>query len=58
MAVNVFLVFFFGANPSSFRKHLWIYCLVCFGAPGIPAVACLLIQNDQRGRVYGDATVS
>lgn len=58
MAVNVFLVFFLGANPASFRKHLWLYCLVCFGAPAIPAIACLLIQNEQQGRVYGDATVS
>jgi hypothetical protein len=57
MAVNVFLVFFFGANPSSFRKHVWLYCLVCFGAPAIPAIACLLIR-DERGKVYGDATVS
>jgi hypothetical protein len=57
MAVNVFLVFFFGANPSSFRRHLWLYCLVCFGAPAVAAVTCLLIQNDQLGKVYGDATV-
>ena len=58
MAVNVFLVFFFGANPSSFRKHVWIYCVVCFGAPAIPAIACLLIKTDNgNGRIYGDATV-
>jgi hypothetical protein len=57
MAVNVFMVFFSNANPCSFRKHLWVYCLVCFGAPFIPAVVCLLIRTD-KGPVYGDATVS
>lgn len=58
MAVNVFLVFFMGANPASFRKYLWIYCVVCFGIPFVPALACLLVSDTQRRRVYGDATVS
>ena len=57
MAVNVFLVFFFGANPSSFRKYLWLYCLICFGAPFIPALALLLIKDESGARIYGDATV-
>jgi hypothetical protein len=57
MAVNVFLVFFFGANPSSFRKHLWIYCVICFGAPFIPALALLLIKDESGARIYGDATL-
>ena len=56
MAVNVFLVFFFGANPASFRQYVWVYCLVCFGVPFIPAIVCLLYK-DSRGAVYGDATV-
>lgn len=56
MAVNVFLVFFFGANPASFRKHLWVYCIICFGAPAIPAIVCLLVPTSD-GKIYGDATV-
>ncbi|SPN96595.1 related to G protein coupled receptor like protein [Cephalotrichum gorgonifer] len=56
MAINVFLVFFVGANPATFRKHVWIYCVVCFGLPFIPAVACLLVKGE-KGRVYGDATL-
>lgn len=58
MAVNVFLVFFFGANPASFRKYVWLYCLVCFGIPFVPALTCLLIRGENGRRVYGDATVS
>ncbi|PKS06275.1 hypothetical protein jhhlp_007023 [Lomentospora prolificans] len=57
MAVNVYLVFFYGANPASFRKHVWIYCLVCFGIPFVPALVCLLYREDVRGVVYGDATL-
>ncbi|POR35837.1 Cyclic AMP receptor-like protein A [Tolypocladium paradoxum] len=58
MAVNVFLVFFYNANPASFRKYLWVYCLVCFGGPMIPAIALISIRGDPRGPVYGDAAVS
>ena len=58
MAVNVFMVFFFAANPNAFRKHLWIYCIICFGGPGIPALVCLLIRDPKKGLVYGNATVS
>lgn len=56
MAVNVFLVFFFGANPAAFRKYLWVYCVICFGTPAIPAIVCLLIPTSD-GKIYGDATV-
>lgn len=58
MAVNVWMVFFLAANPTSFRQYLWIYCLVCYGAPALPAVVLLLIRDDPKGPVYGNATVS
>ena len=58
MAVNVFLVFFYNANPASFRRYLWVYCLVCFGGPMIPAIVLLSIRGDPRGPIYGDAAVS
>ncbi|EFW99819.1 g-protein coupled receptor [Grosmannia clavigera kw1407] len=57
MAFNVFLVFFFSASPTTFRRHLWVYCLVCFGLPMIPAIVCLYIKTKKRGPVYGDATL-
>lgn len=57
MAFNVYLVFFHSANPTTFRRHLWVYCLACFGLPMIPAIVCLYIQNADKGPVYGDATL-
>ncbi|CAK7219849.1 hypothetical protein SCUCBS95973_003960 [Sporothrix curviconia] len=57
MAFNVYLVFFHSANPTTFRRHLWVYCLVCFGLPMIPAIVCLYVQNASKGPVYGDATL-
>ncbi|CAK7206234.1 hypothetical protein SEUCBS139899_009021 [Sporothrix eucalyptigena] len=57
MAFNVYLVFFHSANPTMFRRHLWVYCLVCFGLPMIPAIVCLYIQSSAKGPVYGDATL-
>ncbi|KAF9870585.1 g-protein coupled receptor [Colletotrichum karsti] len=58
MAINVFLVFFAGANPSSFRQYLWVYCAICFGCPLIPALCCLFIRPDgPNDLIYGDATL-
>lgn len=57
MAFNVYLVFFFSANPTVFRRYLWAYCLVCFGLPMIPAIVCLHVKTP-KGPIYGDATVS
>jgi len=58
MAVNVYLVFFHNADPSSFRKYLWVYCLVCFGGPMVPAIILISIRDDVRGPIFGDAVVS
>ncbi|PHH84821.1 hypothetical protein CDD83_1327 [Cordyceps sp. RAO-2017] len=57
MAVNVFLVFFNNADPETFRKYLWAYCVVCFGGPLIPAIALISVRGDSRGPVYGDAAL-
>lgn len=57
MAVNVFLVFFFNADPSSFRKYAWVYCIICFGGPMIPAVVLISIRSGPRGLIFGDAAV-
>ncbi|KAJ6445046.1 G-protein coupled receptor protein [Purpureocillium lavendulum] len=57
MAVNVYLVFFHNADPSLFRKYLWVYCLVCFGGPMVPAIILISIRDEIRGPVYGDAVL-
>ncbi|KAK7732543.1 hypothetical protein SLS53_008429 [Cytospora paraplurivora] len=54
MAVNVYMVFFMSFNPTTFRQYLWIYCVICFGLPSIPAFVFLFVRQD-RGLVYGDA---
>ncbi|KAI6430931.1 hypothetical protein MCOR24_001736 [Pyricularia oryzae] len=54
MAINVYLVFFWSTNPTSFRKHLWIYCAICFGVPAVPAFICLFYRPG-GAYIYGDA---
>ncbi len=57
MAINVYMVFFMSYPLHDFHRHLWLYCLICFGIPAIPAFICLFyIPNGQR--IYGNATVS
>ncbi|CAM1506028.1 Fc.00g056690.m01.CDS01 [Cosmosporella sp. VM-42] len=56
MAINVFLVIFCGASPASFRRYLWLYCLICFGGPFIPAIILLLAQPNGQ-MMYGNATL-
>lgn len=58
MAVNVYMVFFFSANPRRFLDYWWAYCIICYGVPLIPALWLLLLRSEDGGRVYGDATVS
>ena len=57
MAVNAFLVFFFGVDPVVFRRKLWIYCLICFGVPGVSAFALLFLRGNFTPTAYGEATV-
>ncbi|KAH7176069.1 G-protein coupled receptor [Dactylonectria macrodidyma] len=56
MAINVFLVIFHGASPASFRHYLWLYCLICFGGPLIPAIVLLLARPNGQA-IYGNATL-
>ncbi|PTB66794.1 G-protein coupled receptor protein [Trichoderma citrinoviride] len=57
MAFNVYLVFFHNANPVSFRKRIWVYCLICFGGPLVPAIALVSIRDDAKGPVFGNASL-
>lgn len=57
MAVNVYMVFFFAANPNSFLGYWWAYFCICYGIPFIPAVWLLVARGEDRTQVYGNATV-
>ncbi|KAI8962743.1 hypothetical protein F5Y11DRAFT_347256 [Daldinia sp. FL1419] len=57
MAVNVYMVFFFSANPKSFLRYWWAYFLVCYGVPFIPALWLLVVRGSDGQIVYGDATI-
>ncbi|KAF7549601.1 hypothetical protein G7Z17_g6263 [Cylindrodendrum hubeiense] len=57
MSVNVFLVFFFNASPCTFRKYAWVYCVICFGGPMIPAIVLISIRDPNKGLVFGDAAL-
>ncbi|KAK0748405.1 hypothetical protein B0T21DRAFT_398516 [Apiosordaria backusii] len=56
MAVNVYMVFFMAYNPNNFHRHLWIYCVVCFGLPAVPAIVMLFHQPGDV-HMYGNATL-
>lgn len=57
MAVNVYMVFFFSANPNSFLRYWWAYFLVCYGIPFIPSLWLLVVRGGDGQNVYGNATV-
>ncbi|KAI0593261.1 hypothetical protein F4775DRAFT_520874 [Biscogniauxia sp. FL1348] len=57
MAVNVYMVFFFSANPKSFLRYWWAYFCVCYGIPFIPALWLLVVRGSDGQNVYGDATI-
>lgn len=57
MAVNVYLVFFRRYDACRLRKLYWIYGLLCYGLPFIPAMFCLFLKNRREGKIYGNATV-
>ncbi|TRX97693.1 hypothetical protein FHL15_001448 [Xylaria flabelliformis] len=57
MAVNVYMVFFFSANPNNFLRYWYAYFVVCYGIPFIPALWLLLVRDGPSDTVYGDATI-
>ncbi|KAI1477713.1 hypothetical protein F4774DRAFT_427128 [Daldinia eschscholtzii] len=57
MAVNVYMVFFFSANPKSFLRYWWAYFLICYGIPFIPALWLLIVRGSDGQIVYGNATI-
>lgn len=57
MAINVFMVFFLHFNADVLMKYMWIYNVISFGMPAIPAILCLFVRPDGI-TMYGNATVS
>ncbi|TVY21199.1 Cyclic AMP receptor-like protein A [Lachnellula arida] len=57
MAVNVYLVFFRRYDAHRLKKLYWVYCLLCYGLPFIPALFCLVYKTKVKGKMYGNATV-
>ncbi|OTA55470.1 hypothetical protein K449DRAFT_311651, partial [Hypoxylon sp. EC38] len=57
MAVNVYMVFFFSANPNSFLRYWWAYFIVCYGIPLIPSLWLLIAHGGDGHNVYGNATI-
>jgi hypothetical protein len=58
MAVNVYLVFFRRYDAHRLKRLYWIYGVICYGLPFIPAMFCLFYKTKRQGKMYGNATVS
>jgi len=58
MAINVYLVFFKRYDAHRLKKLYWVYALLCYGLPFIPAMVCLLLKvKGKKGAIYGNATL-
>lgn len=57
MAVNVYLVFFRRYDAARLKKLYWYYGILCYGLPFIPAMFCLFYRTEEKGKMYGNATV-
>lgn len=58
MALNVFLTFFYQYGPTEFLALEKYYLVFNYGVPAIPSIVFVLLQTEERGRVFGNATVS
>ncbi len=58
MACNVYLAFFRKYNSRDLRSLEWIYIVLCYGIPFVPALVYCFINTLERGKIYGSAVVS
>jgi hypothetical protein len=58
MAVNVYLVFFRRYDAHRLKRLYWVYAIICYGLPFLPAIFCLFYKTKAKGKMYGNATVS
>ncbi|MCJ1402711.1 hypothetical protein MMC11_005932 [Xylographa trunciseda] len=54
MAINVYLTVFKKYNAERLRSMEWIYLLVCYGGPLVPAFTYCFISTS-NGKIYGNA---
>lgn len=57
MAVNVYLTFYCKYDAQKLRKMEIPYLLCCYGLPFIVALTYIFIQTEEKGRMYGNATI-
>ena len=57
LAINVYLCIFWHYDTARLKKLYWVYALVAYGLPLIPAIFCLVYQHKGLGRMYGNAQV-
>lgn len=58
MSLNVYLTFFHRYSGNQLYALERYYIAINYGVPFVPAVIYLLIEGNDRGPMYGDATVS
>lgn len=58
MALNVYLTFFHRFSGEQLIALEPYYLAFNYGVPFIPAIAFVFIRNEERGHIFGDATVS
>ena len=57
MAMNVYLTVFKNYNTDDLKRLEWIYLLVNYGLPFIPAFAYCFINIAGKGKIYGPAVL-
>ncbi|OBT87670.1 hypothetical protein VE02_02744 [Pseudogymnoascus sp. 03VT05] len=57
MAFNVFLTFFYHFGEPEFKALEKYYIVFNYGIPLIPAIVFVVYQNEERGHIFGDATL-
>ncbi|KAL7273622.1 hypothetical protein RUND412_003509 [Rhizina undulata] len=57
MALNVYLTVFKKYTTKRLKKLEIYYVIVCYGLPGIPAIAFLFGKNEHLGPIYGSAVL-
>jgi hypothetical protein len=56
MALNVYLIFYKGYSAKDLKDMEKWYFLLCYGLPLPLAVALLLVETEERGKIYGPST--
>ncbi|CZR56792.1 uncharacterized protein PAC_06681 [Phialocephala subalpina] len=55
-SITVLLIFYRRISVERIKKFWWLYCLLCYGLPFIPAIT-FLFYRDRNGPIYGYAII-